>query len=233
MSGWFPCLLALLLAGGCRTLQKGEEWVVVPTHEVPFGATLSRRDLRVVAMLESDVPKDVFHSASPLVGRRASARLLKGEAVLPERLVPADAPAGVRGLAPPGTTAVRILVDDPLLEAMGNAPHVDVVAVDPADPAAPACLLAQDVHLLPVDPRTVRRLRSVPMPNSLPAPVLVRPEPGDPSLGPTPVWFAADSATAARVQTHAGWTFRLALRNDIEVAVVPTPGCAPTAGEGK
>lgn len=86
--------------------------VVVATEEVPLGAVLEAKHLKVVEWPASVVPRGAIPAVDPLLGRVVMARLSTNEPLVEERL----APKGTHGLLPliieQGMRAVTVRVNE-------------------------------------------------------------------------------------------------------------------------
>jgi pilus assembly protein CpaB len=104
--------------------------VVVAGANLPLGAALRREDLRVIAWPANGVPAGSFKDPQELVGRGLIQSITENEAVLPGKLAPAGAGAGLPPVIPDGKRAVSVRVNDVIGVAGYVLPgtHVDVLA---------------------------------------------------------------------------------------------------------
>ena len=104
--------------------------VVVAGANLPLGAELRREDLRVIAWPASGVPAGSFKDPQELVGRGLIQSITENEAVLPGKLAPAGAGAGLPPVIPDGKRAVSVRVNDVIGVAGYVLPgtHVDVLS---------------------------------------------------------------------------------------------------------
>src|SRR5271165_1313560 len=86
--------------------------VVVAAGDIPVGAKLEDRDVRVITLPQSAVPPGAFSAASKVVGRGAILPMSKGEFILPSKLAAVNAGAGLPSMIPPGMRAVSVRVND-------------------------------------------------------------------------------------------------------------------------
>lgn len=86
--------------------------VVIAASDLVVGARLQDRDVRVATFPRSLVPPGAFEHASEVVGRGVILPIGKGEFVLPSKVAPENAGAGLPALIPPGMRAVSVRVND-------------------------------------------------------------------------------------------------------------------------
>jgi Flp pilus assembly protein CpaB len=99
--------------------------VVVTTHDIAAGSSLSASDLRVTSVAASLAPGSAYTHTAQAAGRTASAALAKGT-VLNPGLVAGDTAADV---APAGRVVLAIPADDdPTLGLLGPGDHVDLLS---------------------------------------------------------------------------------------------------------
>ena len=102
--------------------------VTVPN--LPLGTELEASDLRVVNWPVSAVPAGAFDDASQLTGRGLVLSVVRHEPILPAKLAPEGAGAGLPPIIPQGMRAVSIRVNEVIGVAGYVLPgtHVDVLA---------------------------------------------------------------------------------------------------------
>jgi pilus assembly protein CpaB len=86
--------------------------VVVAADDVPVGAKVEDRDVKVVRFPSADLPPNCFHLKSSVVGRGAILPIAKGEFFLPSKLAGENAGSGMQALIPPGMRAVSVRVNE-------------------------------------------------------------------------------------------------------------------------
>lgn len=104
--------------------------VVVAAADLSLGAELRREDLRVIAWPADAVPAGSFSKPDDVIGRGLIQSVTQNEAVLPAKLAPVGAGAGLPPVIPEGKRAVSVRVNDVIGVAGYVLPgnHVDVVA---------------------------------------------------------------------------------------------------------
>jgi pilus assembly protein CpaB len=114
---------------GSNTPERGVP-VVVAANDIAVGAKVTGRDLRVIDLPQSAVPPGSFSAISKVVDRGAVLPISKGEFVLPSKLAPENAGAGLPALIPAGMRAVSVRVNDVVSVAGFVQPgtHVDVLS---------------------------------------------------------------------------------------------------------
>jgi pilus assembly protein CpaB len=86
--------------------------IVIAANDVPVGAKVEDRDVKVVRFPAADLPPNCFHLKSSVVGRGAVLPIAKGEFFLPNKLAGENAGAGMPSLIPPGMRAVSVRVNE-------------------------------------------------------------------------------------------------------------------------
>jgi pilus assembly protein CpaB len=106
------------------------EQVVVAAADLPMGAALRREDLKVIAWPADAVPAGAFKDPQELVQRGLIQAVATNEAILPAKLAPTEAGAGLPPVIPQGMRAVSVRVNDVIGVAGYVLPgtRVDVVA---------------------------------------------------------------------------------------------------------
>jgi pilus assembly protein CpaB len=104
--------------------------VVIAATNLALGAELKRDDLRVIAWPADAVPAGAFNDPQALVGRGLVQPIAQNETVLPNKLAPVGAGAGLPPVIPEGMRAVSVRVNDVIGVAGYVLPgtRVDVVA---------------------------------------------------------------------------------------------------------
>jgi len=86
--------------------------VVVATTDIPIGAKIEEKDVRLVHFQAGDIPPNVIHDVSRVVGRGAVLPMSRGEFVLPNKLAGENAGSGLPALIPPGMRAISVRVNE-------------------------------------------------------------------------------------------------------------------------
>jgi pilus assembly protein CpaB len=104
--------------------------VVVAATNLPLGTELRRDDLRVIAWPADAVPEGGFKDPQELVGRGLIQAVTQNETVLPSKLAPVGAGAGLPPVIPEGMRALSVRVNDVIGVAGYVLPgtRVDVLA---------------------------------------------------------------------------------------------------------
>lgn len=104
--------------------------VVVAAADLALGMELRREDLRVIAWPADAVPGGSFKDPQEVLGRGLVLPVVQNEALLPSKLAPVGAGAGLPPVIPEGMRAVSVRVNDVIGVAGYVLPgtRVDVVA---------------------------------------------------------------------------------------------------------
>lgn len=104
--------------------------VVVAAADLALGMELRREDLRVIAWPADAVPGGSFKDPQDVIGRGLVQPVAQNETVLPSKLAPVGAGAGLPPVIPEGMRAVSVRVNDVIGVAGYVLPgtRVDVVA---------------------------------------------------------------------------------------------------------
>ena len=86
--------------------------VVIATGDIPVGAKIEDKDVKVVRFPSGDLPPSCFHQKSSVVGRGVVLPIAKGEFVLPLKLAGENAGFGLPSLIPPGMRAISVRVNE-------------------------------------------------------------------------------------------------------------------------
>src|SRR5207253_792317 len=86
--------------------------VVIAANDVPVGAKVEDRDVKVVRYSAADLPPNCFHLKSSVIGRGAVLPIARGEFFLPNKLAGENAGSGMPSLIPPGMRAVSVRVNE-------------------------------------------------------------------------------------------------------------------------
>jgi pilus assembly protein CpaB len=86
--------------------------VVVAANDIAVGAKVAESDVRLVRFPAADLPSNIFHLKTSVVGRGAILPIARGEFFLPNKLAGENAGAGMQSLIPPGMRAVSVRVNE-------------------------------------------------------------------------------------------------------------------------
>ncbi len=86
--------------------------IVVASTDLPEGHLLTKADARMSLVPRSAVPHGAFMSADSLVGRVTRVNVMAGDALVPGRLAPAGAGAGLEVKITPGKRAMAVKIDE-------------------------------------------------------------------------------------------------------------------------
>jgi len=110
--GGFTSLLVLKnLRGSGGTVEAGTE-VVVAATDIQVGARVGENDIRLAKYPSTDLPQGYYSKRSQVLGRGVVVPISKGEFILPTKLAPENAGAGLPSLIPPGMRAVSVRVNE-------------------------------------------------------------------------------------------------------------------------
>ena len=155
---------ALLLAAGATAADHPQlfrastalptEPVVIAVRDIPGGSIIPSSALRVAEWPKGTVPVRAYDRVESVSGRVSRAPIFRGDAIVPGRLAPVGAPAGIQ--VAPGMRAYSVRVNDALTFAPLVQPdsRVDVMVVteDPRNPGQPVAELAlSDVRILAIN----------------------------------------------------------------------------------
>ena len=103
--------------------------VVVAANDIQVGARIEEHDVRLVRYPASSLPQGTPTKRSQVLGRGVILPIAKGEFILPSKLAPENAGAGLPSLIPPGMRAVSVRVNEVVSVAnfVGPGTRVDVL----------------------------------------------------------------------------------------------------------
>jgi pilus assembly protein CpaB len=103
--------------------------VVVAANDIQVGARIGERDVRIVKYPSSALPAVTYGALSKVLGRGVILPISRGEFILPSKLAPENAGAGLPALIPPGMRAVSVRVNEVVSVAnfVGPGTRVDVL----------------------------------------------------------------------------------------------------------
>ena len=86
--------------------------VVVAANDIQVGSKVEEHDIRLAKFPVVDVPQGAYIKRSQVLGRGVIVPITRGEFVLPTKLAPENAGAGLPSLIPPGMRAVSVRVNE-------------------------------------------------------------------------------------------------------------------------
>ena len=86
--------------------------VVVAAKDLTVGAKIEARDVRLAQLPASELPANVFHNVSDVVGRGVLVPIQRSELILGNKVAGEEAGAGLPALIPTGMRAVSVKVND-------------------------------------------------------------------------------------------------------------------------
>lgn len=86
--------------------------VVIAATDIPVGAKLEEKDVKLVRLPAADLPPNAYHKKTSVLGRGAVVAINKGEFILNNKLAPETAGYGMPSLIPPGMRAVSVRVNE-------------------------------------------------------------------------------------------------------------------------
>jgi pilus assembly protein CpaB len=86
--------------------------VLVAANDIAVGAKVTESDVRLVRFPVADLPSNIFHLKTSVVGRGAILPIARGEFFLPNKLAGENAGSGMQSLIPPGMRAVSVRVNE-------------------------------------------------------------------------------------------------------------------------
>src|SRR5580704_837248 len=89
----------------------GEE-IIDAADDLQVGTKIEDKDIRLVRFPSEDLPADVFHLKTKVIGRGVVLPIAKGEFILTSKLAGENAGSGLPSLIPPGMRAVSVRVND-------------------------------------------------------------------------------------------------------------------------
>jgi pilus assembly protein CpaB len=103
--------------------------VIVAAGDIQVGARIEERDIRIARFPSAGLPGGFYGKKSQVLGRGVIIPISKGEFILPSKLAPENAGAGLPSLIPPGMRAVSVRVNEVVSVAgfVGPGTRVDVL----------------------------------------------------------------------------------------------------------
>ena len=117
-------------APATRTVSIPTKSVVVAASDLDVGADITRNDVRLIDWPANAVPANAISNPDEVIGRGLILPVIQNEPILPMKLAPKEAGAGLPPAIPPGLRAVSVRVNEVIGVAGYVLPgtHVDVVA---------------------------------------------------------------------------------------------------------
>jgi pilus assembly protein CpaB len=183
-------VLALSLGGATawivyRQLQLGaasskpEVDVVIAAHDLEVGAKIGERDVRVVRYPSENLPDQVFHEVSSIIGHGVVLPIEKGEFIVAGRLAGENGVGGLSSLIAVGMRAAAVRVNDVTAVAGFVIPgsRVDVLVTgDPTGSSEPSSTtVLQNVAVLATGQSVQRNSAGAPQTSTV-VTLLVSPE---------------------------------------------------------
>jgi pilus assembly protein CpaB len=111
--GAFASALAYRMLQARTGAAQGEaDDVVVATANIPVGARIQDKDVRVLHLPAEAIPPGGFHRKDRVVGRGVVQSISAGDFVLSAKLAAENAGSGLPSMIPPGMRAVSVRVND-------------------------------------------------------------------------------------------------------------------------
>ena len=113
-----------------KTVSMPTRPVVTASIDMDIGAELRRDDVRIIEWPANAVPQNAISDPQEVIGRGLILPVIQNEPILPMKLAPKGAGAGLPPAIPPGMRAVSVRVNEVIGVAGYVLPgtHVDVVA---------------------------------------------------------------------------------------------------------
>src|SRR5271155_1599150 len=113
---------------GSSTGEAGSD-VIVALDDIQVGARIEDHDIRIAKFPASGLPPGAYSKKSQVLGRGVIIPISRGEFILPSKLAPENAGAGLPSLIPPGMRAVSVRVNEVVSNAgfVGPGTRVDVL----------------------------------------------------------------------------------------------------------
>ena len=190
--------------------------VVVAASSLDLGAALRAEDLRTINWPSDAVPTGTFSNPQELVGRGLITSVAQNEALLPSKLAPVGAGAGLPPMIPDGMRAMSVRVNDVIGVAGYVLPgtKVDVlVSISPTNQSTDMTskVILNNVTVLAAGTRIERDVEKDNKPISVSVVTLL--------VDPLQSEALTLASTEGKIQ--------LALRNPLDKTMPPTPGIKP------
>jgi pilus assembly protein CpaB len=103
--------------------------VMVAADDIQVGARIEEHNVRTATFPAAGLPAGAYSKRSQVLGRGVIIPIAKGEFILPSKLAPENAGAGLPSLIPPGMRAVSVRVNEVVSVAgfVGPGTRVDIL----------------------------------------------------------------------------------------------------------
>jgi len=176
--------------------------VVVAANDIGVGAKVTESDVKLVRFPVGDLPSNIFHLKTSVVGRGAILPIARGEFFLPSKLAGENAGAGMQSLIPPGMRAVSVRVNEVIGVAGFVVPGTRVDVLLTGNPTGAS------------DQRTTTVLENVAVIAA--GPSLERKANGEPQLTPVVTLLVSPDDAQKLTLAMAQGKIQLALRNPLD-----------------
>ena len=225
----FAVLVIAVLAGGglaygtynmmnnpqVRVVQTKSQPVVVAKNDLSLGVELRLEDLEVAHFPDGQAPDGAFVKREELVGRGVISSFVKNEPILPAKLAPKEAGAGLPPVIPEGMRAVSVRVNEVIGVAGYVLPGTRVDVLASMSPTNNAIDMTSKVVLANVQVLTAGTRIEQDQKDGKPVQVTVVTM----SVTPEQAERLALASTEGKIQ--------LALRNPLDQTAPATPGMKP------
>ena len=86
--------------------------VLVAAGNIPLGARIQDKDLKLVSVPDVDVPPGSYHDKAQVIGRGAILPISQGDFILQNKIAGENAGSGLPALIPPGMLAMSVRVNE-------------------------------------------------------------------------------------------------------------------------
>src|SRR6202050_2064698 len=116
------------LVGRPATVEAGAD-VIVAADDIQVGSRVEEHDVRIARFPATGLPPGAYTKRSKVMGRGVILPISRGEFILPSKLAPENAGAGLPSLIPPGLRAVSVRVNEVVSVAgfVGPGTRVDIL----------------------------------------------------------------------------------------------------------
>jgi pilus assembly protein CpaB len=117
------------LQGKSRAGNEAGVNVIVAANDIQVGSRVGENDIRIAKFPPTGLPAGAYSKRSDVLGRGVIVPISQGEFMLPSKLAPENAGAGLPSLIPPGMRAVSVRVNEVVSVAgfVGPGTRVDVL----------------------------------------------------------------------------------------------------------
>src|SRR5688572_17097503 len=190
--------------------------VVVASRDLALGAALKREDLRVISWPANAVPAGAFNDPQAILERGLIQPVSQNEAILPAKLAPTEAGAGLPPVIPEGMRALSVRVNDVIGVAGYVLPGTRVDVIATVSPTQQQTDMTSKVVLTNV--------------LVLAAGTRIEQDPEQKPVSVSVVTLLVDPAEAERLTlASTEGKIQLALRHPLDKTAPATPGIRPAA----